>query len=93
MRKEHADAIKGFVLALGFGAPLVFIVLQVLQVVIVPIPGQVIGFVAGYVFGWKLGVIYTMIGLICGSSVTNTFAEVWSPVCRKTERRRGNKRF
>lgn len=69
LKKEHADAVKAFFLGLGVAAPLLFIVLQVAQVVVIPIPGQVIGFVAGYVFGWKLGAIYTMIGLTCGSLI------------------------
>src|SRR5262249_47028886 len=56
LRKEKADAIKEVFLGFGLAAPIFFIVLQVLQVAVIPIPGQVIGFVAGYVFGWKLGV-------------------------------------
>ncbi len=51
----------------GFAAPLVFIAIQALQVVIAPIPGEVTGLVGGYVFGQWLGFVYSTIGLTVGS--------------------------
>ncbi len=46
----------------GAWGPLVFILLQIVQVVVAPIPGQVTGVVGGYLFGWELGTVYTTIG-------------------------------
>lgn len=46
---------------------IVFIVLQSLQVVFAPIPGEVTGLVGGILFGEFLGVIYSTIGLTVGS--------------------------
>jgi uncharacterized membrane protein YdjX (TVP38/TMEM64 family) len=69
MSKEGADAAKRYILGFGPGAPAFFIGLQVLQVVVAPIPGQAAGFAGGYVFGWRLGILYTMIGLGLGSGV------------------------
>lgn len=53
--------------ASGALAPLLFIALQALQVVIAPIPGEVTGFLGGFVFGQWLGFVYSMIGLTAGS--------------------------
>ncbi len=67
LSKENADALKHFILDFGVAAPVFFVGLQVLQVVAAPIPGQAAGFVGGYVFGWQMGVMFTMIGLTLGS--------------------------
>lgn len=45
----------------------VFIGIQVLQVLIAPIPGEVTGFIGGYVYGIFLGTLYSTIGLTVGS--------------------------
>ena len=74
LRKENTDAVARYVLSYGWAAPIFFIGLQVCQVVIVPIPGQVIGIVAGYIFGWKLGVTYTMVGLALGMVIVFTLS-------------------
>ena len=74
LRKENTDAVAHYVLSYGWAAPIFFIGLQVCQVVIVPIPGQVIGIVAGYIFGWKLGVTYTMVGLALGMVIVFTLS-------------------
>ena len=51
----------------GLLAPVVFIVIQALQVVISPIPGEATGFLGGYLFGQWLGLVYSTIGLTLGS--------------------------
>ncbi len=48
-------------------APLVFILLQALQVVIAPIPGDVTGLLGGLLFGQWLGFFYSTVGLTAGS--------------------------
>ncbi|MBI3454817.1 MAG: TVP38/TMEM64 family protein [Candidatus Rokubacteria bacterium] len=53
--------------AWGPWAPLVFIIVQALQVVIAPVPGEVTGFLGGFVFGQWLGFVYSMLGLTAGS--------------------------
>jgi uncharacterized membrane protein YdjX (TVP38/TMEM64 family) len=42
-------------------------VIQALQVVIAPIPGEVTGLLGGYVFGQWLGFFYSTLGLTAGS--------------------------
>ena len=46
---------------------LFFIFLQILQVVVAPIPGEVSGIIGGYLFGPLMGTIYSTIGLTIGS--------------------------
>jgi uncharacterized membrane protein YdjX (TVP38/TMEM64 family) len=46
---------------------LVFILLQVIQVVAAPIPGELTGFIGGYIYGPFWGTIYSTIGLTLGS--------------------------
>ncbi|MRR18342.1 MAG: TVP38/TMEM64 family protein, partial [Deltaproteobacteria bacterium] len=46
---------------------LIFILLQIVQVVAAPIPGEVTGFIGGYLYGPFWGTIYSTIGLTIGS--------------------------
>jgi len=51
----------------GVLAPVIFIALQALQVIIAPIPGEITGILGGYLFGEWLGLLYSTIGLTVGS--------------------------
>ena len=51
----------------GILAPVIFVGLQALQVIIAPIPGEVTGILGGYLFGQWLGLIYSTLGLTVGS--------------------------
>jgi uncharacterized membrane protein YdjX (TVP38/TMEM64 family) len=51
----------------GAAAPVIFIVIQALQVVVAPIPGEVTGILGGFVFGEWVGLIYSSLGLTIGS--------------------------
>jgi uncharacterized membrane protein YdjX (TVP38/TMEM64 family) len=53
----------------GILAPVLFMLLQALQVVVSPIPGEATGFLGGYLFGEWLGMLYSTIGLTFGSVV------------------------
>ncbi|HXJ82088.1 MAG TPA: TVP38/TMEM64 family protein [Candidatus Methylomirabilis sp.] len=54
----------------GILAPVLFMLLQALQVIISPIPGEATGFLGGYLFGEWLGLVYSTIGLTFGSVVS-----------------------
>ncbi|MBW1888911.1 MAG: TVP38/TMEM64 family protein, partial [Deltaproteobacteria bacterium] len=56
-----------FVAAFGEGAPVVFMLFQILQVIFAPIPGEATGFIGGYLFGAVSGFIYSSIALTIGS--------------------------
>jgi uncharacterized membrane protein YdjX (TVP38/TMEM64 family) len=63
--RELRTLIRGY----GFWAPVALVVLQALQVVLAPIPGQVLAVAAGYLFGAWWGTLYNMIGVTVGSTV------------------------
>ena len=58
-------------------APLVFIVIQALQVVISPIPGEITGPVGGALFGTMWGVVYSTIGLTIGTLICFGMGRKW----------------
>jgi uncharacterized membrane protein YdjX (TVP38/TMEM64 family) len=51
----------------GLLAPVVFMLIQALQVVVSPIPGEATGFLGGFLFGRWLGFGYSTVGLTLGS--------------------------
>jgi uncharacterized membrane protein YdjX (TVP38/TMEM64 family) len=59
--------LKETVRSWGWMAPLVFIAIQALQVIISPIPGEITGPVGGALFGTGLGLFYSSIGLTIGT--------------------------
>ncbi|MFC7076007.1 TVP38/TMEM64 family protein [Haloarcula halophila] len=54
---------------LGIYAPLAFVTLQTVQVILAPIPGQVLGGVGGYLFGTLAGTAYSLLGVTVGSAI------------------------
>jgi uncharacterized membrane protein YdjX (TVP38/TMEM64 family) len=63
------ERIQQMLKSVGPLAPLIFIVVQGLQVVFAPIPGEATGFIGGYLFGVPLGMLYSTIGLTLGSTL------------------------
>jgi uncharacterized membrane protein YdjX (TVP38/TMEM64 family) len=63
------ESVLTFVASYGGFAPLVFIGVQFLQVLVAPIPGELTGFVGGYLFGVGEGFLYSTVGLTAGSWV------------------------
>lgn len=59
--------LKATVKSWGWLGPIVFMVIQALQVIISPIPGEVTGLAGGFLFGVGLGFIYSTIGLTAGT--------------------------
>lgn len=53
--------------AYGVWAPAVFVGFQIFQVLISPVPGELVGAVGGYVFGWWWALIWSTVGLSLGS--------------------------
>jgi len=63
----NKEWIKSKLAAAGPLAPVFFIIIQSLQVVLAPIPGEATGFIGGYLFGVPLGLVYSTVGLTLGS--------------------------
>lgn len=69
--------LKEVLTSFGAFSPLVFILIQLLQVVIAPVPGGAIEFLGGYLFGVRAGLFYNMIGLVIGSWFAFSLARVF----------------
>lgn len=61
--------LQSWIEATGPAASVVFVLLQALQVVFAPIPGQLLAGVGGYLFGSTLGTLYSMLGMVIGSTI------------------------
>lgn len=62
--REKTEALIN---ASGAYGPLVFMTVQLLQVILAPIPGEATGFIGGYLFGAAKGFAYSSISLAVGS--------------------------
>jgi len=61
----NRDELVHIMNTMGPWAPLLYILLQIVQVIVAPIPGQIVGGVGGFLFGhW--GILWTTIGSIIG---------------------------
>jgi uncharacterized membrane protein YdjX (TVP38/TMEM64 family) len=69
--------LKQLVASWGWMAPPVFIVIQALQVILSPIPGEITGPVGGALFGTLWGVVYSTIGLTLGTLVCFALGRKW----------------
>ena len=77
---QDRHQLKSVINSFGPYAPLAYILLQIIQVVIAPIPGGAIEFLGGYLFGVKAGFVYSMIGLILGSWLAFSLARVFEKI-------------
>lgn len=69
--------IRGWFVDLGPIAPLAYVLVYALQVIVAPIPGVPIGAAAGFVFGLVPAILYGMIGLAIGVTVALAIGRVW----------------
>lgn len=60
-RDELVKTVESF----GAFAPILYIILQIVQTVVAPIPGQAVGSIGGFLFG-SWGILWTLIGSIIG---------------------------
>jgi uncharacterized membrane protein YdjX (TVP38/TMEM64 family) len=69
--------LKVIIRSFGPYSPLAYILLQITQVIVAPIPGGAIEFLGGYLFGVEAGFFYSMIGLILGSWMAFSLARIF----------------
>jgi uncharacterized membrane protein YdjX (TVP38/TMEM64 family) len=61
--------LRDWILTFGAAAPLVYIGVFSLQILIAPLPGQFLGVMGGYLFGVLLGSLYSITGLAVGAGL------------------------
>jgi len=76
--------LNAYVASYGAYAPAVFMGLQTLQVLFAPIPGELTGFIGGYLFDIGLGFVYSTVGLTLGSLIAFSISRYFGmPFVRK----------
>jgi uncharacterized membrane protein YdjX (TVP38/TMEM64 family) len=66
---RHPAELRALVQNWGGWAPVGIVVFQMLQVVIAPLPGNVMSFVAGYALGLWPTIVWLMLGVLLGAAV------------------------
>jgi uncharacterized membrane protein YdjX (TVP38/TMEM64 family) len=69
--------MRDSVAAWGWMAPVVFVGIQALQVIVSPIPGEITGPVGGALFGTTWGLVYSTVGLTIGTLVCFGLGRLW----------------
>jgi uncharacterized membrane protein YdjX (TVP38/TMEM64 family) len=72
-----ADAIHDYIVGFGVKAPLVFIGLQILQVIISPIPGNLTTLAGSILFGFSKGFWFSFIAIYIGSVLAFALARIF----------------
>ena len=65
----NGSKARDAILSFGYLAPLMFMVLQMLQVLFAPVPGEATGILGGYLFGAWPSFIYSSAALAVGSAL------------------------
>jgi uncharacterized membrane protein YdjX (TVP38/TMEM64 family) len=63
------EQVAAWVESLGIWGPVAIILLEMIQALLAPIPGQAIEAVSGYLYGPWLGTLFPMIGMAIGSFI------------------------
>ena len=61
--------LRGWLLSLGPLAPLVYVLFYAAQILVAPLPGSMMALLAGYVFGFRWGLLLSLAGLALGASL------------------------
>jgi uncharacterized membrane protein YdjX (TVP38/TMEM64 family) len=73
---KNPESVQEFIKKTGFYGPLIFIGLQILQVVVFIIPGEVTQLAGGYLFGTWIGTLLSVIGIVIGSAINFFFGRL-----------------
>jgi uncharacterized membrane protein YdjX (TVP38/TMEM64 family) len=65
----NQETIRNFITPFGVFAPLIFILLQILQVIITPFSHYTVSIAGGFIFGTWKGFIYNWIGRVVGTAI------------------------
>lgn len=67
-------ALADYLSQAGLWAPIIFVLLMAVQVVVAPLPGLIVGLVGGYIFGPLQGFILNLIGYMLGAMIAFSLA-------------------
>ncbi len=73
---QGREQLRAFIENWGALAPVAFIFIQGLQVVMAPIPGEFTGAVGGFIFGAVPNIVYSTVGLTVGSLIAFLAARI-----------------
>jgi len=66
---QDQEHLRDWVSQWGVWKPVAVVFLQIAQVLLAPVPGQVVGLVSGYFFGVVWGTVYSIAGTTLGSAI------------------------
>jgi uncharacterized membrane protein YdjX (TVP38/TMEM64 family) len=73
---RNPERIQKLIAGWGIWAPLGMILVQIVQVVVAPLPGNVVAIVSGYVFGWSKGLLLCLAGVVLGALIAFLLARL-----------------
>jgi uncharacterized membrane protein YdjX (TVP38/TMEM64 family) len=73
---KSPEAMDRFTVSYGSISALVYVVLQIVQVVVFVIPGEIIQIAGGYIFGTWLGALLSVVGILLGTIIAFFAARV-----------------
>lgn len=76
------ELLRQQIIGYGKPAPLIFILLQILQVILAPVPGEATGLLGGYFFGTANGFLYSSLALATGSALAFLIGRLFSSFFR-----------
>jgi uncharacterized membrane protein YdjX (TVP38/TMEM64 family) len=81
---SNPEEVKEYILHFGIWAPIIIILIQVVQVIITPIPGNVTALAGGAIYGVIKGFLLNVIGIVLGSVAAFYLARLYgTPLVKK----------
>ncbi|MBN2380969.1 TVP38/TMEM64 family protein [candidate division WOR-3 bacterium] len=68
--EQSPQAVRDYIAGFGLWAPVIFVGLYVLQIVVAPIPGTLMNFAGGLLFGWLGGIGLSWVSCIIGAAIS-----------------------
>lgn len=81
LQRHDFAGLRLFILAYGFWAPVISIILMAMQSMVPLVPGLVITITNALIFGWEYGAVYSWIGALLGASLDFGIARWYGRPC------------
>ncbi|MEI6563720.1 MAG: VTT domain-containing protein [bacterium] len=66
---SNADKFGEYLASFGIWGAAVFVLIQAVQVVVAPIPGELTQFAGGFIYGTLPGTVFSILGILAGSVI------------------------